>query len=798
MKLAYRVFLLTLTLMALMLSVSAQTKRPDKDNRNIAPTVGTGGPVGGPTGLFTVYDGQTLRKGEFTFSAAYSNYDRDPGDVDITEAPISFQIGLSDHVELFFNTDAFRGVKVNSTRNVSSLYLPNATHGNAPAIVLAPNGLLGGAFNGQAVFRPAGNQGFVPYPFVGGGAGHFGYPAGGGIGQSGNPTLGVSAGGASNNFPGIGSTYGSILPGVVLTTVTLPAGPIGGPGNTAPGVFAVAPSYIPDAPLIGRPYGSSSFSTFTVGGKIRFTGPNNPIGVGIIPFYRFYYDSPDSVEGFSQLQRGSSPGSNRGDIGLIAFADARVRSWLNISANIGIINNGDIEAELPGGKATLLDRGDELLAAFALDFPVNKYFQPILEFRSLQYIGGRTPNAFENNPLDGLAGARVFLTRWAGVGAAYRYHFNGQTDGSFDDQSFSSNVVIPCTSPQPGGPACTPQVINQTFTGRPSGFRPSNNPHGFMLQGWIGRRNTRAKEVVDGVPTINSIDLSQSEITKPCAEGTRPKEGEDCSDDQTINVRTNATDPEGEVLTYNYTVSGGRVVGSGENVTWDLSGVNEGTYTITATVDDGCGVCAEPKTETVTVRACVCETVDCECGELSVTGPASSVRSGETMTFTASLTNADNVTFNWVVDKGEIISGQGTSSIRVSTEGLDDETVRATVNTTADCEACTKSESETGIVVGQAPPVLIDEFGNIKDNDVRARIDAFFIELQNNPGAQGYIINYGSSRQISGRERLIKNHMNLRGYDSSRIVFVNGGVESQIRTRLWLVPAGADASTIDE
>ena len=100
MKLAYRAFLLTLTIMALMLSVSAQTLRPEKDPRNIAPTVGTGGPVGGPTGLFTVYDGQTLRKGEFTFSLAYSNFDRDPGDVDIVEVPVSFQIGLNDYMEL--------------------------------------------------------------------------------------------------------------------------------------------------------------------------------------------------------------------------------------------------------------------------------------------------------------------------------------------------------------------------------------------------------------------------------------------------------------------------------------------------------------------------------------------------------------------------------------------------------------------------------------------------------------------------------------------------------------------------
>lgn len=801
MKLANRVFLVTLTILALIFTVSAQTKRPEKDNRNTAPTVGTGGPVGGPTGLFTVYDGQTLRKGEFTFSVAYSNYDRDPGDVDITEVPVSFQIGLSDNLELFFNTDAFRAIKVNSPRNLSSLYLPNASLRGAPAIVLAPNGLLMGQYAGRGVFRPANNQSYVPYPFVGGSAGHFGYLPGVGPGRSGNPTLGVSAGGAASNFPGIGSTYGSILPGVVLATTTLPAGPLGGPSNSAPFVFTNAPSYLPDAPLIGRNYGTSAFSTYSVGAKWRWTGPNNPIGVGIIPFYRFYQDNPDSADGFNQLQRGASPGASRGDFGLVGFADARVRPWMNISANVGYIYNSSIKADFPGGEVTLLDRGDELQASFGLDFPVNKYFQPILEFRSLQYVGGRTPNAFENNPLDGLVGIRVFMKRWIGFSAAYRHHFNPQDVDSFDDRTVTNNVVVPCFRPA-GQPACQPFTRTSTYSGIPTGFRPSNDPHGFILQGFVGRRNSRLAEVINQKPTINSVELSETTVTKPCPAGTRPKEGETCSDDQTINVRTNASDPENDVLTYNYTVSGGRIVGQGENVTWDLSGVDEGTYTITATIDDGCGVCAEPKTETVTVSACDCDKPECECGDLEVTGPPAAVGSGETMTFTASINGGEqqNVTYDWSVDKGEIVSGQGTSSITVSTDGLSDETVTATVETKGDgdCATCELTGTENGIVTGTPDPVLIDEFGNIKDNDVRARIDAFISELQNNPNDQGYVINYGSSRQIAARERLIRNHFNMRRFPLDRIVFVNGGVESQIRTRLWRVPAGADASTIDE
>src|SRR5712691_12190273 len=105
MRLANRVLLCALAIFILSAVVSAQTPRSENDPRNQSPSVGTGGPEGGPTGLFTIYDGSTLRKGEYTFSLAYSNFDRDPGDVDISDRPASFNVGLNDHIELFFKSN---------------------------------------------------------------------------------------------------------------------------------------------------------------------------------------------------------------------------------------------------------------------------------------------------------------------------------------------------------------------------------------------------------------------------------------------------------------------------------------------------------------------------------------------------------------------------------------------------------------------------------------------------------------------------------------------------------------------
>ncbi|MBC7899422.1 MAG: hypothetical protein H7070_05160, partial [Saprospiraceae bacterium] len=591
MKLAYRVYIVTLVLLSFVFAASAQdikNPRSANDDRNTAPTVGTGGPVGGPTGLFTVYDGQTLRKGEFTFSIAYSNYDRDPGNADFVEVPVSFQVGLTDNFELFFNTDAYRAIKVNAPGNLSSFYLPNSRLGTTSggAIILAPSGPGAGPFENTAVFRPVGTQPFVQFPFIGGSSGNFGLPFSGpsfGFGPGTNATMGpaTAGGNGASNFPGIGSVFGSILPGFALQTVCSSGAATCAPAARAPSVAVLAPSYLPDAPFINRTYGESAFSTFSVGGKYRFTDVTKSYGIGLSGFYRFYADKADDFSGFNQLQRGASPGGNIGDFGLTLFADSRLRKWVNISGNVGYTYNSDVKGDLFGNDVTLLDRPDELLVSGGLDFPVNKFFQPILEFRYLKYVGGRTANAFENDPMDGIAGARVFPARWFGFGAAYRYHFNQQDRDSFDDdEATRSSFFVPCVATSTGGDGvgCTPTLVTTSFTGVPPGFETSSDPHGFILQAFVGRRNKRQAEVVNIPANVTALTLSDSEIKLACAPGFVPREGQTCSDSTSVNVTTTATDAENDVLTYNYTVSGGRINGTGANVSWDLSGAQAGTY----------------------------------------------------------------------------------------------------------------------------------------------------------------------------------------------------------------------------
>ncbi len=799
MKLAKLAFAVTLMMLALMLSVSAQTLRSEKDPRNIAPTVGTGGTVGGPTGLFTVYDGQTLRKGEYTLSAAYSNYDRDPGNADFTEVPLSFQIGLNDYLELFFTTDGYRGVKVNSPRNLSSFYLPNSQFNfgsgfqSAPAIVLAPQGTGTSQYPGFAVFRPQGSQPFIQFPFVGGSAGNFGFtfPSGPIFGFPANsiPTLGTPNGsGASSNFPGVGSVYGSILPGVVLQTVCQNGTATCSNAATAPSVFTTAPTYLPDAPFINRTYGQSAFSTFSAGAKWRWTKPNNPIGVGVVGYYQWYADKATDSSGFNQLQRGASAGGNRGDVALVLFADARVRKWMNVSANLGYKYTSRVKADFPSGTFTILDRPDEVYGAIGVDFPVNKFFQPILEFRSTQYVGGRTPNAFENSPIDGLAGARVYPFSWMSLGAAYRYNFNQQDRNSFDG-NFNGTVSIA---------GRVPTVINTQISGTPNGFVPSTDPHGFIFQLTAGRRNERKGDTKLLNADVTAVNLSGKEIVIGCQEGYIPREGTTCPDGSTVTVGTTATNPQNDVLVYQYTVSGGRVVGQGANVTWDLSGARPGTYTITSAVDNGCGFCGQTKTETVTVKECDC-VPKCACPTTFDISGGGVVNPGEPMNFTANVSGGStgDITYNWTVSAGTITSGQGTASISVDTTGLAGQNVAATVTIAGDglCANCEKQKTETGSVQPKPVPRQFDEFGNLPDDEVKARIQNLYVELGSNPNSQGYIINYGTDKEVAKREKQITKAITFLKLDPSRVTIVRGGANAMgagVNTKVWIVPPGAD------
>jgi len=127
--------------------------------------------------------------------------------------------------------------------------------------------------------------------------------------------------------------------------------------------------------------------------------------------------------------------------------------------------------------------------------------------------------------------------------------------------------------------------------------------------------------------------------------------------------------------------------------------------------------------------------------------------------------------------------------------------VTATVSLGGADPSCTGTTSSctTNIKVPPQAPRKFDEYGNIRFNDEKARLDNFAIQLQNEPTAQGYIIAYGScTGEGQTRGNRAKDYLvNTRGIDAGRLVVVDGGCMPELKVELWIVPSGATPPAAD-
>jgi hypothetical protein len=261
-----------------------------------------------------------------------------------------------------------------------------------------------------------------------------------------------------------------------------------------------------------------------------------------------------------------------------------------------------------------------------------------------------------------------------------------------------------------------------------------------------------------------------------------------------VTLVADASDPDNDQLLYTWSVTGGRLSGEGRQVNWDLTGVANGTYTATVEVNDGNQHTASGST-TVTISDCPdCVKPPPPCPQVSVSCP-SEVEANQPITFTASVTGEGGAgaTYNWSVSAGTISSGQGTSTITVDTSGVA-QSVTATVTIGGLDPSCNATAScTTGVKPAPKPALKFDEYGNIRFNDEKARLDNYAIQLQNDPTATGVILVYGSCEgEAQQRGDRAKDYLvNTRGIEAGRITVVDGGCRSDLLVQLWIVPQGA-------
>ncbi|QUW01684.1 OmpA family protein [Chloracidobacterium sp. MS 40/45] len=554
-------------------TVMAQSAR--EQDRPLNPTV-TGG-----TGLFTVYDASTLKRGEFNIAAYYNNFDREPGNVDISQQIVSGAVGLTDRLE-FFAASVFRQQLVaNQRREISGFFLPNVR--------------FPGTLAGPVPLGPGSSAGA---PFVG--------------------LIGPS----TTNISNAGAAVGGVLPGLVQSGTRI----VGTGANQR--LIGNLPGYLNDFPFLA----SSEYTSgnTTLGAKFRFTDPENPLGLAIVGFVNIPTSFANGIfRGTGNgVVRGGGPGAV--DYGVILVPAVRAGRF-TFTGNLGAVKTGDPSAN----NIRYLDRRNIFIASGAVDVAVNKYFQAIGEITSNIYYGSGTPNLNPVNPLDLTVGARFTPTGndksvHFSFGGGYRRLLNnanserGSNRG--DVNGFVVNAVIgyrrrvqtveapdPCANNRPPTVTLSSDRTRLKTTERARLTAVASDPDPYdtnLTYNWtasVGRIEGTGPNVTYVPPTDRagtttvtvtvsdlccatataSLELTIEKNTCPTvtvmASPTQVKEGSDAP----ISLSAVGRDADDDPLTYRWTTSAGRIQGSGANVTLDTTGLSAGRVVVTVTVDDG-------------------------------------------------------------------------------------------------------------------------------------------------------------------------------------------------------------------
>jgi hypothetical protein len=147
--------------------------------------------------------------------------------------------------------------------------------------------------------------------------------------------------------------------------------------------------------------------------------------------------------------------------------------------------------------------------------------------------------------------------------------------------------------------------------------------------------------------------------------------------------------------------------------------------------------------------------------------------------------------YEWKTSDGELIQGQGTTDIVISSAGLHDLTIISTVEIKGLPQNCPNTFSGTAIVAKiPLEYIIIDHFHLENLDEIKVRVANFYTALNNHPTARGVIIIYGTKKEIAKREAEIRKAIRLGKYSKKRIEFIRDNRQPGVRTRFFVVPKG--------
>ncbi len=186
-----------------------------------------------------------------------------------------------------------------------------------------------------------------------------------------------------------------------------------------------------------------------------------------------------------------------------------------------------------------------------------------------------------------------------------------------------------------------------------------------------------------------------------------------------------------------------------------------------------------------------------QCPKIAVIGPSGITPPGDVMTFQADVRgSASTFTYRWTVSTGTIESGQGTPEIAVRTDrSMTGGNVTASVDVSGFPADCPSTASEIVPVGGWICGMPVDEWRDLKPNDLRLRLDNVFAHLGLNPTHIGILVMTVTSKEplnaTNKRVQFVLRHAAFRRFDKSRIWFVLEP-DDFVGTKYFDMPPGAN------
>ncbi len=525
-------------------------------------------------------------------------------------------------------------------------------------------------------------------------------------------------------------------------------------------------SYYNDTPYMDLGFGSGP-GDLTAGFKFNLLSERrgNSLGLAVAPSGRFAINTDRT-----NLAQGLTPGVNDYGFDLILSKDAR-------AATISI-SGGLMFAEDRAVITRRIDRQNSVNWGIGFDAPLgtNKvYFlgelvgRVFYGDRTTEYLSPTSPNglavalANPRSPLDINAGLRFFPARWLALSAAYNFYVNRINESAAnleatDRHGWYGQVVFQRKVNRPPTAECSASADSVMEGGSVTVTASVSDPDDDQLNVDWKTSGGQLSQQSDYSVVFDSTGLAPGSYTI-VANVSDDQNLASCSADvrvekrrlaptvvcepssvnvtvgQSTTLRARASDPNGDALTYSWTVDGQAIPNDSAEFQFGTTGRTVGTHAVRVTVTDVDGMSASCQFQVTITRR---PNTNPSC---SLSLNPSEVYAGEpvTATVTASDAESDPLTYSWTVD-GQSHAGAG-NSIQVATSGMagGPHTVGVTVR---DDRGGSCNDTQTFSVREK----IIVRIDNRVDNIAKAQLDEIALKLQQNPRLRATITGHTDSR----------------------------------------------------